>query len=223
MTSGNNDTIALADYIIERFKQAGVKQVFGVPGDYQLELLDYFERDPKIEWVGNANELGAAYAADGYARVKGGLAVCVTTFGVGELSALGGIGGAVAERLPVVHLVGSPRSPLQRSNALVHHTVNLPNQYKLFSEMSRPISAETCLLIDVPEDSSSSLGDAVDRAIATCIVESRPVYIDVPLDYNHKQVSRAALDTPLVSSTQLVKVADRSRNSGHQRRASSAT
>jgi hypothetical protein len=30
-----------------------------VPGDYQLELLDYFERDPEIEWVGNANELGA--------------------------------------------------------------------------------------------------------------------------------------------------------------------
>lgn len=51
--------IALADYIITRFKQAGVKQVFGVPGDYQLELLDYFERDPEIEWVGNANELGA--------------------------------------------------------------------------------------------------------------------------------------------------------------------
>lgn len=34
-------------------------EVFGVPGDYQLELLDYFERDPEIEWVGNANELGA--------------------------------------------------------------------------------------------------------------------------------------------------------------------
>lgn len=70
--------IPLAEYIIERFKQQGVKQVsspspsnpqqggkkltrkvFGVPGDYQLELLDYFERDTEIEWVGNANELGA--------------------------------------------------------------------------------------------------------------------------------------------------------------------
>ena len=50
--------------------------------------LDYIEKDPDIEWVGNANELNAAYASDGYARVKGTLAVLITTFGVGELSAL---------------------------------------------------------------------------------------------------------------------------------------
>lgn len=111
---------------------------------------------------------------------------------------LSGIGGAVAERLPVIHLVGSPRSMLQHKDALVHHTCNLPNQYRLFSEMSRPISAETCLLIDVPETIPTSLTDAIDSAISTCIVESRPVYIDVPLDYNHKQVSAANLSTPLV-------------------------
>jgi pyruvate decarboxylase len=50
--------------------------------------LDYIEKDPDIEWVGNANELNASYAADGYSRVKGGLGVVITTFGVGELSAL---------------------------------------------------------------------------------------------------------------------------------------
>jgi len=36
-----------------------LSQVFGVPGDYNLELLDYFEKDPDLEWVGNANELNA--------------------------------------------------------------------------------------------------------------------------------------------------------------------
>jgi pyruvate decarboxylase len=187
--------IPLAQYIIERFKQQGVKHLFGVPGDYQLELLDYFERDPEIEWVGNANELGAAYAADGYARVRNGMAVCVTTFGVGELSALGGIAGATAERLPVVHLVGSPRSPLQKADALVHHTMNLPGgQYSRFYKMSEQISAATVVLINEPED---ALTDAVDRAIRTCVVEGRPVYLDVPLDYNHREMSAAPLATPL--------------------------
>ncbi|BEJ15701.1 hypothetical protein CspHIS471_0503060 [Cutaneotrichosporon sp. HIS471] len=187
--------IPLAQYIIERFKQQGVKHLFGVPGDYQLELLDYFERDPDIEWVGNANELGAAYAADGYARVSHGMAVCVTTFGVGELSALGGIAGATAERLPVVHLVGSPRSPLQKANALVHHTMNLPGgHYNRFYKMSEQISAATVVLINEPDD---GLTDAVDHAIRTCVVEGRPVYLDVPLDYNHRQVSAAPLATPL--------------------------
>jgi hypothetical protein len=31
----------------------GVKQVFGVPGDYNLELLDYIEGDEELQWVGN--------------------------------------------------------------------------------------------------------------------------------------------------------------------------
>jgi hypothetical protein len=81
-------SIEFAQYLVERLKQCGVKYVFGVPGDYNLELLDYIERDEHLVWVGNANELNAAYASDGYARVKGGLAAVITTFGVGELSAL---------------------------------------------------------------------------------------------------------------------------------------
>ena len=83
-----SSTVDFAQYVVERIKQCGVKYVFGVPGDYSLSLLDYIENDPDLVWVGNANELNAAYAADGYARVKGTLAVLVTTFGVGELSAL---------------------------------------------------------------------------------------------------------------------------------------
>ena len=87
--------------------------------------LDYIEKDPDIEWVGNANELNASYAADGYSRVKGGLGVVITTFGVGELSALkyvprlahklisSGIAGCLAERVPVLHIVGAPSTQLQ--------------------------------------------------------------------------------------------------------------
>jgi TPP-dependent 2-oxoacid decarboxylase len=46
-----------------------------------------------------SNELNAAYAADGYARVKEhGLGVVLTTFGVGELSAMNGIAGGQSSR-----------------------------------------------------------------------------------------------------------------------------
>jgi indolepyruvate decarboxylase len=47
--------------------------------------------------------LNAAYAADGYARLKGIGAVC-TTYNVGELSALNGVAGAFAESVPVVKI-----------------------------------------------------------------------------------------------------------------------
>lgn len=61
--------------------------------------------------------------------------------------------------------------------------------------MSRLISAETCVLVNVPE---SHYTRYIDSIIATCIVECRPVYLDVPLDYNHIQVPTASLSTPLV-------------------------
>ena len=52
-----------------------------------------------LEWVGTTNELNGSYA-DGYARING-LGVLVTTFGVGELSAVNGIAGSYAERVPL--------------------------------------------------------------------------------------------------------------------------
>ena len=60
----------LAKFIIDQIKHKNVKSIFGVPGDYNLAFLDYFIHDSKLQWVGNCNELNAAYAADGYARIK---------------------------------------------------------------------------------------------------------------------------------------------------------
>lgn len=66
--------IDLADYLFRRLHQLGIGSVHGVPGDYTLTLLDYVV-PAGLTWVGNANELNAAYAADGYARTKGKLSV----------------------------------------------------------------------------------------------------------------------------------------------------
>ncbi|EKM49816.1 uncharacterized protein PHACADRAFT_167159 [Phanerochaete carnosa HHB-10118-sp] len=72
----------IAEYLLERLVQLNVTSIFGVPGDFNLAFLDYIESHSKLGWVGNCNELNAAYAADGYARVKeGSIGVVVTTFG----------------------------------------------------------------------------------------------------------------------------------------------
>ena len=63
--------------------------------------------------VGNTNELNAAYAADGYARVNG-IAALVTTFGVGELS-------AYTEQVKVIHVVGTTTTEAQNKRAMIHH------------------------------------------------------------------------------------------------------
>ena len=106
--SGPADPLyTVGDYLLDRLAELGVTEVFGVPGDYNLEFLDHIVAHPQLRWVGNANELNAGYAADGYGRLRGMSAV-VTTFGVGELSAANAIAGSYAEHVPVVHIVGGP-------------------------------------------------------------------------------------------------------------------
>ncbi|KAL7420001.1 hypothetical protein Q5752_004964 [Cryptotrichosporon argae] len=189
--------IELATYIVERLKQCGVKQVFGVPGDYNLAFLDYIEGDPALEWVGNANELNAAYAADGYARVKGSLAVVVTTFGVGELSALCGIAGSLAERLPVLHIVGAPSRKMQSGKALLHHTLNLDTSFSAFANMSAPLSCAQALLNDIEPSTPTAWTDAFDGALRKCLEQCRPAYVELPMDAIKYMVSADGLKTPL--------------------------
>jgi len=80
----------VADYLLDRLTDCGADHLFGVPGHYNLQFLDHVIDSPDICWVGCANELNASYAADGYARCKG-FAALLTTFGVGELSAMNGV------------------------------------------------------------------------------------------------------------------------------------
>ena len=79
-------------YVLGRLKEIGVDDIFGVAGDYAFPVNDAIAADPAINWIGCCNELNAAYAADGYARMRGVGAVC-TTYGVGELSAISAVAG----------------------------------------------------------------------------------------------------------------------------------
>ncbi|MGW1160274.1 thiamine pyrophosphate-binding protein [Streptomyces sp. NPDC002513] len=102
----------VVQHVLNRLRDIGVRHVFGAPGDYAFPIDDAVAGHPDIKWVGSCNELNAAYSADGYARIHGVGAVS-TTYGVGELSAINGIAGAYTEHLPVFHLVGMPKMPVQ--------------------------------------------------------------------------------------------------------------
>ena len=128
----------VAEYVLTRLGQLGIDRVFGVPGDYAFSIDDGVEDVPGLQWVGCANELNAAYAADGYARIRGA-AILTTTYGVGELSALNGVMGSKAHRLPVFHLVGMPSERIQRLGLVTHHNLG-DTVYDRF----QPISAAAC-------------------------------------------------------------------------------
>ena len=107
-------------YLLDRLKQLGIRDIFGVPGDFAFPINNAICDDKELRWIGCCNELNAAYAADSYARIKG-MSVLCTTFGVGELSALCGIAGSYAEYDLVFHIVGMPKMQVQKRHAIVHH------------------------------------------------------------------------------------------------------
>lgn len=182
--------MTIAEYLLFRLKELGIKDIFGVPGDYNLTFLDQIECCEGLHWVGNCNELNAAYAADGYARING-ISAMVTTFGVGELSAINGIAGSYAEYLPVVNIVGSPSLDAQYHHAIMHHTFGT-GDFSVFIKMFEKMSCYVAIL-DSPEMAASR----IDEALETCWIKKRPVYISLPcnmVDVAIKHASRRKLN-----------------------------
>lgn len=132
----------------------------------------------------------AGYAADGYARIKG-ISALVTTFGVGELSALNAIAGAYSEFVPIVHIVGQPTTKSQKDGMLLHHTLG-NGDFDVFTKMSSAISCYVARLND-PHDAATS----IDSAIRECWIRSRPVYITLPTDIIGAKVNGDRLKQPL--------------------------
>lgn len=95
----------IGEYLLKRLKDYGITEVFGVPGDYNLGLLNVASAEEGIRWIGNCNELNPSYSVDGYARAKG-MGAIITTMGVGELSALNGVAGSYAEDVPIIKITG---------------------------------------------------------------------------------------------------------------------
>jgi indolepyruvate decarboxylase len=164
----------IADYLVDRLAGCGIDHMFGVPGDYNLQFLDHIIDHPKLCWVGCTNELNAAYAADGYARVHGAGAL-LTTYGVGELSALNGIAGSFAEYVPVLHIVGAPGTGSQQRGELLHHTLG-DGDFDHFFDMSIPLSVARAKL------TAGNACQEIDRVLREMLSERRPAYLMLPAD-----------------------------------------
>src|SRR4051812_13954160 len=85
------EQLSIGEYLIRRLQEHGLKDVFGIPGDYVLSFYSLLEKSP-IRVIGCTREDCAGFAADAYARVSGLGAVCVT-YCVGGLSLCNSIAG----------------------------------------------------------------------------------------------------------------------------------
>src|SRR5262249_37416323 len=131
-------------------------------------------------WVGNCNELNAAYAADGYARLHG-LSGLVVTHGVGAWSAINGVAGAYSEHVPIVCISGSvPLKALDRK-LLMHHTSG-DTEYDDGVRAYAQVTAAHARL--TPRNAVTE----IDRLILTACQRKRPVYLELPSDVSYLDV-----------------------------------
>lgn len=170
-------TTTVGEFLIDRLKQIGITEIIGVPGDFNLNFLEQVDEAEGIRFIGTCNELNAAYAADGYARSRG-VSALLTTYGVGELSALNGIAGAAAEHVPLISLAGSPPLYATEDRYDLHHTMADGD----FQNMLDSIGQFTATAVRL---SPMNAVVEIDRALHTCLREKRPVHIQLPSDISH--------------------------------------
>ena len=164
--------ITVAEYLLTRLKEIGVDHLFGVPGDFVLGFFNQVLKSD-LKYVGTCNELNAAYAADGYARIRG-IGAFSSTYGVGELSAVNGVAGAFAERVPVVVITGSPATINFRTRPLLHHTLG---DYQIPLRIYEKITVASTQLV-----SAETAPAEIDRVLTACLSHKLPVYISLPAD-----------------------------------------
>jgi TPP-dependent 2-oxoacid decarboxylase len=178
---------SIGEFLLRRLQEVGIRHIFGVPGDYNLGLMQQLEDRGEPAWIGNCNELNASYATDAYARING-LGAMVVTHGVGTLSAVNGIAGAYSEHVPVILISGSlPLRAVQRGD-LMHHTLidrEKGNLLRMFAEITEVQARLT------PENAVAE----IDRLILTAWRRKLPVYMELPSDIPYIEVE--VPDSPL--------------------------
>ncbi|HLH65112.1 MAG TPA: 5-guanidino-2-oxopentanoate decarboxylase [Solirubrobacteraceae bacterium] len=169
--------------LITLLERRGVELVFGIPGVHTLELYRGLARSG-IRHVTPRHEQGAAFAADGYARVSGRPGVCILITGPGVTNAATAVASAYHDSQPLMVISSATATPDSgRGRGALH---DLPDQRAFMSTITA--FSET---VESPEQ----LPGALERAFA--VLEGprpRPVHIGIPTDVLAMAAGEAAGD-----------------------------
>jgi acetolactate synthase-1/2/3 large subunit/sulfoacetaldehyde acetyltransferase len=169
--------------VIELLQAEGVHHIFGIVGATFLDVLDVLYDDRSVEYVNVRHEQGAAFMADGLARVTGLPGVCLVTSGPGATNLLTGIAAAYVAHSPVVALVGGV--------SLDHEGKDAFQEFDLVA-MFRPVT-KLAVRIGKPERIPELLRAALRAAMTG---RRGPVLVDIPRDVLNNQVVKADMLAP---------------------------
>ena len=160
-----------AQLAVATLAECGIEASFGVPGVHALPYWDALRRSP-IRQLGNRTELGAAFAADGYARAAGVPAALFLSTGPGALISLGGLMEAASSHVPLVALASQIDSAMRDAGRDALH--ELPNQAASFASVVK--STATARSVDqIPELVAAACEAAMQPPCG-------PAFVEIPVD-----------------------------------------
>ena len=178
----------LAESLLFALRDHGARQIFGIPGDFVLPFFKVIEESSILPLYTLSHEPAVGFAADADARISGAPGVAAVTYGAGALNMVNAVAGAYAEKSPVVVISGGPGRGESGSGLLLHHQAKrLDSQFQIYREI-------TCDQTRL--DDAARAPGAIARVLASCLRETRPVYIEVPRDMSNVHCGPVVPETP---------------------------
>ncbi|OGI78948.1 hypothetical protein A3F19_02805 [Candidatus Nomurabacteria bacterium RIFCSPHIGHO2_12_FULL_37_29] len=183
----------LAQYVAKFLKEEGIKHVFAVSGGASLRLIHAIAETPGIDFVCPQHEQAGAMAADGYARVTGGLGAAMVTSGPGATNLLTGVCSAYYDSIPTIFITGQVATFRMKGNTGVRQIgFQETNTVDIFKSITKYV-----VLINDSLDIRYELEKACYLAKSG---RPGPVLIDIPDNLQRKEIDPAKLKSFKVKS-----------------------
>jgi acetolactate synthase-1/2/3 large subunit len=168
MMTAETETMNGARILCACLLREGVETIFGLPGGVTIPLYDVLPEFP-IRHVLVRHEQNAAHAADGYARARNTVGVCLATSGPGATNLVTGLASAYMDSVPVVAITGQVSTavigtdafqetdttgitlPITKHNYLVRDVADLARTIKEAFHIARS-GRPGPVLVDIPKD-----------------------------------------------------------------------
>ena len=193
-----------SDLFVKALANEGVKYIFGIPGEENLDLLDSL-KDSNIELILTRHEQGAGFMAATYGRLTGEPGVCLSTLGPGATNLVTPAAYAQLGAMPMVMITG--QKPIKKSKQGKFQIVDIV-------DMMRPLTKFTHQIVN-----GNNIPSVIREAFRLAM-EERPgaVHIELPEDIAAEQVNYRLLNVhqirrPVADETAIAKAKEMIKNS----------
>lgn len=177
--------VTTAQLLLEYLKVEGVEYIFGVPGTSLIPFYDAINKQDAIKPILTKHEEGAAFMADGYARVSGKLGVCYSTSGPGATNLVSGVANAYTDNVPVLVITGQVSTSIYGKGTFQDSTKEGVDSVSLFD----PVTKFSQMII-----SREKMPETVREAIRIAFAGKRgPVHLSYPKDIMAEEIEEVLI------------------------------